>query len=120
MTRPRTLADWFPKNLGTMDRLRRITVGLCFLSLVFIGPETYVALLALFPLLTGLIGRCPVTRWLETDSLDEEPSTMQRFADEYYARAASPRPAAMFVVSNDKPAAVALGETRASAAQAAA
>ncbi|SHH80152.1 YgaP family membrane protein [Marivita hallyeonensis] len=48
------------KNEGTLDRTLRVIVGLVLLSLVFIGPQTYWGLIGLVPLVTGLIGSCPV------------------------------------------------------------
>ena len=49
-----------PANEGTVDRVLRVLVGLAVLSLVFIGPKTPFAWLGLVPLLTGLVGYCPV------------------------------------------------------------
>jgi hypothetical protein len=46
-------------NVGSLDRLLRIVVGLAFLSLVFIGPQTPWGLIGLIPLGTALIGFCP-------------------------------------------------------------
>lgn len=47
-------------NEGTIDRALRIVAGLVLLSLVFIGPKTMWGWLGLVPLLTGLVGTCPV------------------------------------------------------------
>ncbi len=47
------------KNIGGIERIIRIVVGLGILSLVFIGPETKWGYLGLIPLATGLIGWCP-------------------------------------------------------------
>lgn len=47
-------------NEGTVDRVARIIVGLGVLSLVFIGPQTMFGLIGLVPLLTGLVGYCPL------------------------------------------------------------
>ncbi|KAF0177615.1 MAG: DUF2892 domain-containing protein [Hyphomonadaceae bacterium] len=49
-----------PANEGTVDRVLRVLVGLAVLSLVFIGPKTPWAWFGLVPLLTGLVGYCPV------------------------------------------------------------
>lgn len=49
-----------PVNEGTLDRVLRVVAGLAILSLVFVGPKTPLAWLGLVPLLTGLIGYCPV------------------------------------------------------------
>jgi cadmium resistance protein CadD (predicted permease) len=46
-------------NVGTVDRVLRIAVGLALLSLVFIGPQSWWGLLGLIPLVTGLGRFCP-------------------------------------------------------------
>lgn len=46
-------------NIGTLDRVLRIIVGLVLLSLVFVGPQTLWGLVGLIPLGTALIGFCP-------------------------------------------------------------
>lgn len=48
------------KNEGTLDRTLRIIAGLVLLSLVFVGPQTMWGLIGLVPLVTGLVGVCPV------------------------------------------------------------
>ena len=47
-------------NEGGFDRILRILVGLAVLSLVFVGPKTPWAYLGLVPLITGLVGVCPL------------------------------------------------------------
>mgnify|MGYP001003126333 CR=1 FL=1 len=47
-------------NEGAIDRVLRIVVGLGVLSLVFIGPKTPLGYIGLVPLLTGLVGICPL------------------------------------------------------------
>lgn len=47
-------------NEGTLDRVIRVIVGLVLLSTVVIGPQSLVGLVGLIPLLTGLIGFCPL------------------------------------------------------------
>jgi len=48
-------------NVGTIDRLIRIIVGLGMLSLIFWveGKERFWGFLGLIPLLTGVMGLCP-------------------------------------------------------------
>ena len=46
-------------NVGGIDRILRIVVGLGLLSLVFVGPQTPWGWIGLVPLLTALIGYCP-------------------------------------------------------------
>jgi len=48
------------KNVGGIDRILRIVVGLVLLSLVFVGPQTLWGLIGLVPLGTALIGFCPL------------------------------------------------------------
>lgn len=48
------------KNEGTIDRVMRVALGLAVLSLVFMGPESAWGWVGLVPLVTGLIGVCPV------------------------------------------------------------
>ena len=47
------------RNVGTIDRILRVVVGLVVLSLVFVGPQTPWGWLGLVPILTGLAGSCP-------------------------------------------------------------
>jgi len=47
------------KNVGNVERVIRIIVGLGVISLVFIGPQSNWGWLGLVPLATGLIGWCP-------------------------------------------------------------
>ena len=48
------------KNEGVMDRSIRVVVGLALLSLIFVGPQTLWGLVGLVPLITGLVGFCPL------------------------------------------------------------
>lgn len=52
------------RNEGQFDRLLRILVGIVLLALVFVGPKTPWGWLGLVPLLTGLVGFCPLYRLL--------------------------------------------------------
>ena len=47
-------------NEGSLDRGFRILLGLGLLSLVFVGPQTLFGLVGLVPLITGLLGSCPM------------------------------------------------------------
>lgn len=47
------------RNVGSVDRVVRVVVGLALLSLVFVGPKTMWGLLGLVPLLTAVLGWCP-------------------------------------------------------------
>ena len=48
------------KNEGTIDRVLRVIAGVALVSLVFIGPETPWGWIGVVPLVTGLVGNCPV------------------------------------------------------------
>lgn len=48
------------RNESNVDRLLRVVLGLVLLSLVFVGPQTLWGLIGVVPLVTGLIGVCPV------------------------------------------------------------
>ena len=48
------------KNEGTIDRALRVILGLVLLSLVFVGPQTMWGLIGIVPLVTGLVGICPL------------------------------------------------------------
>jgi hypothetical protein len=52
----------FPKNEHMVDRAIRVVVGIALLSLVFVGPQTLWGLVGLVPLLTGVVGSCPLYR----------------------------------------------------------
>jgi hypothetical protein len=49
-------------NEGRVDRLLRVLVGLILIALVFVGPRTSWGWLGLIPLVTGLVGFCPLYR----------------------------------------------------------
>ena len=51
-------------NEGTIDRVLRTIVGIALISLVFIGPQTAWGWVGLIPLVTGLVGFCPLYRLL--------------------------------------------------------
>jgi len=47
------------QNVGGIDRVLRIVLGIVLISLVFIGPKTQWGWLGLLPLVTGLVNFCP-------------------------------------------------------------
>ena len=51
-------------NAGTLDRVLRVALGLALLSLVFVGPRTWLGFIGVVPLITGLAGYCPLYRLL--------------------------------------------------------
>jgi len=50
----------FPKNEHKIERTLRVLVGLVLLSIVFVGPKTLWGLVGILPLVTGLVGTCPL------------------------------------------------------------
>lgn len=46
-------------NVGTVDRVIRVILGLVLISLVFVGPHTPWGWIGIVPLATALIGFCP-------------------------------------------------------------
>jgi hypothetical protein len=56
-------------NEGGLDRVLRVVLGLAVLSLVFVGPKTPWAWLGLVPLVTGLVGFCPLYAVLRLNTL---------------------------------------------------
>jgi len=49
-----------PQNVGTIDKVLRVIVGLGLISLVFVGPQTPWGWIGVVPLATVLIGWCPL------------------------------------------------------------
>lgn len=54
------LAKILPRNENTTDRVLRVLVGAGLVSLVFVGPQTPWGWVGLVPLLTGIVGSCPL------------------------------------------------------------
>ncbi|MEQ1690174.1 MAG: DUF2892 domain-containing protein [Gemmatimonas sp.] len=54
------MSSFFGKNVGTLDRVARLALGVALLSLVFTGPQTAWGYLGVIPLLTGVFGTCPL------------------------------------------------------------
>ena len=48
------------RNEGSLDRAFRVLLGIGLLSLIFVGPQTWWGLVGIVPLLTGLLGSCPL------------------------------------------------------------
>ena len=51
-------------NESGIERVIRVIVGITLLSLVVIGPQTLWGLIGIVPLMTGVIGNCPIYRIL--------------------------------------------------------
>lgn len=52
------------KNVGTIDRVLRVVVGLILIALVFVGPQTPWGWIGLILIGTAAIGWCPAYRLL--------------------------------------------------------
>lgn len=50
----------FKANVGGLDRILRILVGLGLIAIVFVGPQTPWGWIGIVPLATGLFGTCPL------------------------------------------------------------
>ncbi|MFN0246378.1 MAG: DUF2892 domain-containing protein [Kofleriaceae bacterium] len=67
----------FRKNEGTIDRALRIVVGIALLAIVFVGPKTPIGWVGLVPLITGLIGSCPLYTLLGLSTCPMKTSPMK-------------------------------------------
>jgi hypothetical protein len=52
--------SFLPTNEHPIERALRVLLGVGLLSLVFVGPKTMWGLIGIVPILTGLIGSCPL------------------------------------------------------------
>jgi hypothetical protein len=50
------------KNIGTIDRIVRVVLGLTLLAYLVLGSSSlrFIGLVGIVPLLTALVGRCPM------------------------------------------------------------
>ena len=56
------------RNEGKIDRVLRVGLGVALIALVCVGPQTPWGWLGLVPLLTGLVGFCPLYRLVGVNS----------------------------------------------------
>jgi hypothetical protein len=54
------MASLFKSNVGKLDRVIRIIVGVILVGNVFVGLQTVVGWIGLILIVTGLFGTCPV------------------------------------------------------------
>ena len=62
-------------NVGSVERAARVTIG-CVLLILTCGldaPVRWLGLLGFIPLLTGLLGTCPLYSLLRIDTCVERP-----------------------------------------------
>jgi hypothetical protein len=62
------------RNVGTIDRIARFAIAAATLPFAFVGPATPWAFLGAIPLLTGLIGYCPLYSVLGFSSCPTRPA----------------------------------------------
>jgi hypothetical protein len=55
-------------NVGGMDKIARIVVGLALLAMTVAGPKTLWGLIGVVPLATGLLNFCPAYTLLGINS----------------------------------------------------
>lgn len=60
------------RNEGHIDRAIRVLLGVVGIALVFIGPKTSWGWIGIIPLVTGLVGMCPIYRILGINSCGGE------------------------------------------------
>ena len=54
------MSKLLPNNEHVIERAIRVVLGLALLAMVFVGPKSMWGLIGLVPLLTGLVGSCPL------------------------------------------------------------
>jgi hypothetical protein len=47
------------KNIGGVERIVRVVIGIGILALAFVGPKSPWAYLGILPIVTGAVGWCP-------------------------------------------------------------
>jgi hypothetical protein len=50
----------FKTNVGTVDRVLRIIVGIVLIALAFVGPQSAWGWIGIIPLASGLLSTCPI------------------------------------------------------------
>ena len=50
----------FKTNVGNLDLILRVVLGVVLIALVFIGPKTAWGWIGVVPLVTGLLRTCPI------------------------------------------------------------
>ena len=60
------------KNLGSIDRVLRVILGLVLLGLYFFGPQTPWGLIGIIPILTATVGFCPAYLPLKISTLKKK------------------------------------------------
>ncbi len=69
------LAKVLPPNEHVADRAVRIALGLVLLVIAFVGPKTPWGFVGLVPLVTGLLGSCPIYTLFGLSTSAAKPKT---------------------------------------------
>lgn len=62
-----------PRNEHPTERVVRVLLGLGLLAIAFVGPQTPWGWLGLVPLITGLVGSCPIYTLLGASTCPAKP-----------------------------------------------
>lgn len=54
------LTRLLPQNEHVVERVIRVVLGVGLIALAFVGPKTPFGWIGVVPLLTGLVGSCPL------------------------------------------------------------
>jgi len=63
------------ENIGNIDRILRIVIGIILIALVFWGPKSVFGWIGLVPLVTALISWCPLYKLFNISTCETPPST---------------------------------------------
>ncbi|NOT81042.1 MAG: DUF2892 domain-containing protein [Bacteriovoracaceae bacterium] len=63
------------KNINDYERIIRFLAGVILTSMAFIGPANLWFLLGIIPLLTGLVGTCPLYSLLGMSSRKDDSTS---------------------------------------------
>lgn len=63
------------RNVGPIDRALRFVLGVALLTLAFTGPRTLWGALGLIPLVTAMLGWCPLYTLLGISTRPRTPGT---------------------------------------------
>ncbi len=63
------------RNVGSIDKILRVVVGLCLIALVFVGPKTPWGWIGVVPLLTAALSWCPLYTLLGIKTCASAPKT---------------------------------------------
>lgn len=65
------------KNVGSVEQIIRIVLGLALVSLVFVGPQTPWGWLGVILIATGAINFCPIWRALGINTRKDQDAKPQ-------------------------------------------